>query len=182
MTQHCGYHELVGYSSSNQSSTTNLPQSSTSTVEGQANATVFQKIADLVHGASALQTKIDTHLDKLEKEPIKKAFVIKAINNMAVFLGLSPPTDPIGTLRDLAETLGKMENLPKYYKLDRFKGFDSEKELELAGIEAQTSNDTFFWAGISFENVWEGALPEHIRYKIRMRSAYLPPLKDIRYL
>ena len=40
-----------------------------------------------------------------------------------------------------------MENLPKYYKLDRFKGFDSERELELAGIEAQTSNETFFWAG-----------------------------------
>ena len=41
-----------------------------------------------------------------------------------------------------------MATLPDFFSVDRYHGFETEREMELAGVAAESSNDTWLWAGM----------------------------------
>ena len=43
----------------------------------------------------------------------------------------------------------QLTTLPESFSMDRFTGFETEREMELAGVAAENANDTWLWAGNS---------------------------------
>ncbi|XP_063681494.1 ATP-binding cassette sub-family A member 2-like isoform X2 [Bolinopsis microptera] len=146
-----------------------------------ANAT-FKKMADLVNGTSNLEKKIENLMVEMD-DPAKSMFITTGINALIKYMGLPPTDNATAVLEDVSNVLKQLITLPESFSLDRFTGFDTEREMELAGVAAEKSNDTWLWAGVTFEDLADNIteLPDNIRYKIRMKTGYMPPLQNIRY-
>ncbi|KAL5254305.1 hypothetical protein ACHWQZ_G013923 [Mnemiopsis leidyi] len=142
----------------------------------------FAKMADLVNGTANFDKKVEGLIETLA-DPITAAVAENMIVALGNYTGIKPPENITAALEDFSNLLKKLTTLPESFSMDRFTGFDTEREMELAGVAAESANDTWLWAGVTFtdmeDNITE--LPDNIHYKIRMKTGYMPPLQDIRY-